>query len=216
MINITQHTYVTTNKNTLLPIYITYQTLTKNELINCHNRATIEDKFQQHFYKYSIIHTSVLEQDRHYIELLSEEDYNKLYEFILEKSKVKDDLPSILENLFTIYMDKNLQNDTWDCENCKARCLQLSRNCPLIEESTDDFVYTIKGKVFKSCPIGGTLEHQQTYNEATYSYSLYKKGLLPNKGGLFDQTDFFILSSRVIDNLVNKYEQEELEKMSNK
>jgi len=215
MINITYYTFETTLKNTLLPVFITYKTLSYNELITCYNKSIIKDKFNKKYYQYLIVNTSVIDEDKQYIDKLNEKDYNQLFELILEKSKVKENLLENIEKIFTIYSDKNLQNNTWDCENCKARNLHYSRNCPIEDvPQNDDFSYIIKGEVYKTCPIGETLKYQTEYNNAISSYNLYKKGLLPNTGGFYDQTEFFILTSKLLDGLISKYEQEELDRMN--
>ena len=212
MINTSLHTYQATHKNTLLPLYITYKTLTKQELINCQTQSTINDNFQFNYYKYLIIKTSIQEIEN--IDILNDDDYNKLFDEIIKKSKVSEDIEQVLTKTFHILSDKNSANDTWNCEVCKERGLQYSRNCPLIDEGDKDFNYIIQGEVYKSCPIGETLNTKELYNSAFYSYNLYKKGLLPNSGGFFDQTDFFVTSVSIIENLISEYEQKELEKMN--
>lgn len=95
-------------------------------------------------------------------------------------------------NIKLSFEDK-FQTDTWDCGECIRKGLDSRRNCKYrkdYEDIYDDsFVVYVDSEEYKDCPMyykdGGLL------SDIFNSYAAFDTGVLPEVGGLYDQTEFF-------------------------
>ncbi len=148
------------------------------------------------------------------IDNLSPEVIKETAEFIVTYSKVNTDFIETLEVGVDLSLDPKYQKDTWKCENCQKRKLDKTRNCGYLNEQTKDpeWEVLVRGKVYKHCPI--YMVDASLTSDAFLAYQYFKDGVLPESGGLFDQTEFFVQSSQFVSNKVAEYEQEEMKKTS--
>lgn len=111
-----------------------------------------------------------------------------------------------------IVLDKRFKKENWECEVCRKKRLDSMRNCGYLNEQDKDksFRLVVNETVYTQCPI--YFLKNELLNQALTCYSLYDKGLLPHSKGFYDQTDFFVITSKFIDNKIKDKEQRELTK----
>ena len=208
------------SKNSILPTTIVCRVLSHKELLN--NIFKYQRNGQEtNMFRYHIVYDSIVSFEsekldkKDIIELLDKEDIENLYQQVMEKSILPPDFDEKLEtNLKVVWSDK-LQGDYWSCEVCKERGLQKARACGFIpEEDRDEFMMFIEDKVFKQCPIS-VIDTELVY-KAVECYRMYDKGILPEDGGLYDQTMFFVEATKIVQQVVKEQEQKALEDSKNK
>ena len=166
---------------------------------------------------------NVLEIDKHGelqditavdINNLPPEVIKEVAEYLVTYSKVTTDFIETLEVGVDLSLDPKYKTDTWKCIVCKKRKLDKTRNCGFLNEQEKDpeWEVAVRGKVYKHCPI--YMVDASLTADAFLAYQYFKDGVLPESGGLFDQTEFFVQSSQFVSNKVAEYEQEEMKKTS--
>lgn len=139
---------------------------------------------------------------------LSIEDKN----FIIEKygliSIITGEQVSNIKNMLDILYAKPLQDENWSCDACKHKKLQEFRACGFIpeEKRSKDFTYKLKGKVYRECP-KNKLE-PFIMSQAQEAHKLFSSGLLPEAGGVGDQTMWFIEIATMVAGIVREMELE--------
>ena len=175
----------------LIGYTIEYRVLSKKELLNLTSKYYKENTPNNTF-KLNVVKTSILPKYYKFIELLSDNTINDLYEKIMKVSEVTTELINELERSFKITNSENLKSDTWNCEVCKARGLQKARNCGFLKDCDDcdkTFQIFVEGELYHQCPL--SLIDNNLLQAGYQCYFMYNKGLLPESGGMFDQTMFF-------------------------
>jgi len=173
-------------------VKLIYQTLSRRELINLTN-IYYNDNTNQSIFKYQVVLTSLVGKSKSYIEFLPDQVIEDLFNKIIEISTFDNSIISKLKKSFNISMAEELQSKTWNCETCKASgFLQKARNCGYLEDCKDcdkTFFMIVDGDEFTQCP--KSVIDNELLNIGFECYYMYNKGLLPEEGGIYDQTDFF-------------------------
>lgn len=136
---------------------------------------------------------------------------NKIKEYLVSQlfdiSTLTTKQTSNLEENISIVLDKKLQGDTWNCDNCKHRGLQTHRACPFIEkEKRQSFSMKIGSTKYTTCPIGQLDNY--VLHLASESYRLMNLNILPENGNLGEQTVWFVTAGAMYKRLLDKYEKE--------
>jgi hypothetical protein len=192
---------------------LTYRVLSKKELLQLQNKYYYEDSPTNNLFKLNIVKTAVIDFD---IDLLPDNVIDDLFVKVLSVSKITQDTLKDLKHSFDITNDKKLRGDTWNCETCKERNLQNSRNCPLLKDKKDcntDFQMLVNSELYTECPIG--LVNQDLLQSAYDCYYMYTKGHLPEEGGMYDQSEFFITVAISMYNWLKIYENDVMKMESN-
>ncbi len=134
---------------------------------------------------------------------LSVKDLDKLYSIIIEVSTITtEDMENIVEAV-TITMSDSFEDETFK--------LDKHRNCPLQDVITHDpgVFYIVDNKKIAVCPMDSL--NSGYINDAFKAYNMYDNGLLPEAGGLYDQSLFFVEISSLVKGLINKHQAAELD-----
>lgn len=148
------------------------------------------------------------------INVLTQEQIDEIYSFILSCSMYTEDIHKATSLSIKLSMEEKFSSETWDCEVCKNKGLDKARNCNFREDLDSirdpSFQLLVSGEVFTECP----LYYKDAYllSEAISCYTAYDKGILPDEGGLLDQTEFFIATSATIRDYKARLEREAIEK----
>jgi hypothetical protein len=113
-----------------------------------------------------------------------------------------------------IFLDSKYRK--WSCKDCDHREKTL-RGCTL-PEFTDEYThkpkFILEEKPIFGCPLG--LINWELLGDALDSKDYYEAGFLPDEGTILDQTDFFILSSKIAINAFNKAEADSMKEIKEK
>ena len=149
-------------------------------------------------------------------EYLNNIDYSVLLDIgtvALSLSKAENDFYEKLDVGIDLVSEEKFQTESWTCEVCKEKRLDKIRNCGYLGEKDKDkkfFVYVGENK-YSYCPIYDL--DKELVSQAFLCYAQYDKGILPEAGGLYDQTQFFVLSTQFVAMKQNAQQQKELDKM---
>lgn len=140
------------------------------------------------------------------IEILPQDYINLLSDEIIRNSLYPEGYSYQATTGLDLAMDDKFQSDDWNCEECQLRSLHKQRNCGYVdkEEWSSKFMLVVGTETFYECPMFQL--DQQTIGDMFKSYSMTELGLLPDDGGLYDQTEFFVTSSRLVKNKVKTME----------
>lgn len=135
---------------------------------------------------------------------------------IMEASSVPQDTLDTLQTSVNIKFGGTFNKETWNCDICKAKRLDKVRNCGYRDEKSKDpsFKIVADNQVYTHCPIYDV--DQDIIADAVDCYVMYDKKLLPDAGGLYDQTRFFVLSSSIITQKIREEEAKEAKKTKKK
>ncbi len=220
--------FVSDTPDSVYPLTITYKTLSKKDIINS---EYLKDSYYEralYFAEKAIIKIdNVFDEDGVVVTNATVHDLpihiiKELATEIVIKSQVPDNFIDKLILNLDITFDKNLSKDTWKCEVCKQRGLDKVRNCGYLGGNSaeknkfysKDFVVEVNGNLYTYCPIYEV--DKEILNSAFSCYEMFKNGLTPEEGGVYDQTEFFVTSSSVVSSKVSEYERKEMEKLKNK
>ncbi len=126
---------------------------------------------------------------------------------ILEMSSVSQEEFSNLQKTINIKFNKTFQAETWDCTICRDKRLDKTRNCGYLGQLTKDPTFKVHAdnQVYTHCPIYDI--DKDILADAVDCYLMYDKKLLPDAGGFYDQTRFFVFASSTV---TQKLREEEL------
>lgn len=145
---------------------------------------------------------------------LNVKEREELAKHIMNVSTLTDDIVEDMRFNLLIGMEEKLQTDTWDCTECRRKGLDLKRNCRFREDFDEvfdaSFVLILDGEEYRECPM--YYRDNKMINDLFTSYKAYDKGLLPDEGGMFDQTEFFQVAWNMVASAVNRKEAEAIEK----
>lgn len=143
-------------------------------------------------------------------------DYDILLDigfFALEMSKAPENFYSRLDLGLDLSLDEKFLTSSWRCEECQSKGIDKVRNCGFRGEQEKDkkfFVYVGENK-YTYCPIYELDEG--LVSSAFECYTFYDKGILPESGGMYDQTQFFVLSAQYVEMKSNLKQKKEIDKM---
>ena len=140
-----------------------------------------------------------------YMELLNTV---KTHFFLLEQDR-KD-----IEYIAAFLLNDKFQDESWSCQVCQKRGLDKQRNCPLFSKEKQkeyfnpSFRLPFNGENITVCPVGKIdMVKASIVSEAS---AMYQKGILPETGGMGDQTMFFGYASQLMHNKIELKKQKML------
>lgn len=190
---------------------ITYSALSHGQLMSLENLLE-QDKNKEFSYQSCRLAIQSIEDNSGNILPFSSLSPNTLddvsYQILTHSSITPDDL-KLLRTAVDIKFGKTFKGDTWNCETCQEKRLDRTRNCGYLGNQDKDSTFKVMdGKqVYTSCPIYGL--DLDILADAVDSYVMYDSKLLPDAGGLYDQTRFFVISSSVVTQKIREEEAKE-------
>ena len=198
---------------------ITFRALSHKELDALLNFSDTDDNNKLFSYQVCKIAIIEIEDDCGNIcemSALAPDVFQETAEYILDVSGVtKDEVDKLLLNI-NISFSNTFKSDSWECENCRHKKLDRIRNCGYLGDTfqNNDFSIRVGEQVYTECPI--YFIDANLLDMAIECYSLYDKNCLPDAGGLYDQTRFFVTSSKIISQKIKAEEAKELKRQKNK
>jgi len=127
---------------------------------------------------------------------LHKEDITFLYKCLIDISVVTGKQLDALNTIIDIQFNEQFSDESWDCTICQERKLDYSRACGFLPKNKRDpspFLPKVNGKRFSECPVS-TID---TYaiSQASMAYSFLNSGILPEAGGVGNQTEWFVRAS---------------------
>lgn len=150
------------------------------------------------------------------IKVLPSAIVNELLEFIFSIAMYTEEFTQALTNsLYTLY-NPRFHGESWNCTVCQARRLDRQRNCPFLPKEDHDpqVNYPTYSGIVLECPIG-SIDTLIT-NKAIEAYKYREQSLLPEDGGIRNQTLFFMLASQKVEEISNYYERKRQENSKSK
>lgn len=199
-------------------ILVTFSALSHGQLLSL--EGLIEDKRHSEFTyqscKLAIKSILSIKGEEVPFTELSPKSLQDISTTILEMSSTPQDAMDNLTMSVNIKFGGDFQGETWDCEVCQGKRLDRTRNCGYRgeKELLDDFKIIADNQVYTYCPIYDV--DVSVLADAVDSYVMYDKQLLPDSGGLYDQTRFFVLSSSIVKNKLREEEHKEAKKQERK
>lgn len=130
----------------------------------------------------------------------------KLAKSIIEVSLVKEEIITKIRTNIALVMDSKYHSDTWDCEVCKSRSLDSVRNCKFRSDYSkifdSSFELLVDSVKYDHCPM--YYKDSELVSDVFNCFHGWEQGILPEAGGLVDQTEFFMVATA----LVRKYKNE--------
>jgi hypothetical protein len=220
-------TYPASSQDEFYPLTIYYRTLTKKELYTSLFLKDSPFELAIHICSMAITKIENVIVEGEFVEKPDIHDLpsaviTDLSAVVLHSSQFPAELHEKLTSNLDVYLDKNLQKDTWSCDVCKKRGLDKVRNCGYLggndkeknKNYTDSFIIDVNGVLYTHCPIYDV--DTNLLNEALTCHNMFSKGLLPEQGGVYDQTEFFVISSSIVASKMSEYEHREMEKLKAK
>lgn len=143
------------------------------------------------------------------IKVLPTEIINDILGFIFSTSMYNASfVDSLSSSLYTLY-NPRFAGESWQCSYCQRRKLDEQRNCPFLPTEGHDsqITYPTVDGVVTQCPIG-TVD-KPLADKALEAYVYRDQALLPEDGGIRNQTVFFMLASQKVKEVVNYYSEQE-------
>jgi len=130
--------------------------------------------------------------------------------FILKIGMYNQEFISKLEDSLHAVSNPRFQDESWNCKTCQKRRLDRQRNCPFLpKEDHDSLVtYPTHSGITTICPIGNA--DISLVNMAIEARNYKSQALLPEDGGIRNQTVFFMIASQKVDEITNFYEQQRI------
>ena len=212
------HFFVPSRYEDNISLEVRYRALSHKELLGL---TEFLDTGRHNQFSYEVCKVAIIDIENSLgeplkIKNLSPEVIKEIATEILEASSVTEvDLDKLNSNL-NITFDSKFKTETWDCVVWKAKRLDRVRNCGFRNEKdkNPDFSVLVGNQPYKYCPIYDV--EPTLLNNALECYAMYDKNLLPDAGGLYDQTRFFVTASSLIDKKIMEEQQKEMKKNKQK
>jgi hypothetical protein len=201
-------------------VQVTYRALSFKEL---NSLTDFLQSGRHNLFNYQVCKTAILEiedvnGDTLQLADLTPEIIKDTSMLILEVSSLSEDDYNKLQLTIDIAFDNTFKGDSWKCEVCQYKKLDRIRNCGIRGEHetkpNKDFSVMVGKQLYRHCPIYEVEPY--LLDAAIESYNMYDKNLLPDEGGLYDQTKFFIIASRLVKQKLDEEQAKELKKLKNK
>jgi hypothetical protein len=143
------------------------------------------------------------------VKQLSNEDIDTLYDALQKTSRVSAEQLNALSSMIDIQFNQAYQDETWSCEVCRAKKLDASRGCGYLEpkdRDTSPYLPRINGVRPLICPISEF--DSFILSQASTAYSFLSSGVLPEDGGIGNQTDWFVKVSLLYKRKLKEAEQQ--------
>ena len=110
-----------------------------------------------------------------------------------------------------------LEGKRYDCEECKRRGYYKERNCdggdpPRPQIRTKEVRFLVGGQILHFCP--QTLLFNEEVIEGLQAFAYWKKGVPYTDGGLTNQPAWIVDLMLELQNLENKYQEEQIKRIS--
>ena len=207
-LRVTKGTYYYTPSKYLdtTQLQVVFRSLSYTESLSLY--PLIEDN-QENLFAYQVCRTAIIDVitvtgTTVSIDTLSPLDIKEIANKIIEVSYVQTEESSKLTSSIDVAFTEKLQTESWKCDYCQEKGLDKVRNCGYLSEDqhSDDFTLQVGGNTYKKCPI--YYVDDDLLSSALESYRLYENKQLPDEGGLYDQTHFFVLASKLVDNKIKE------------
>jgi hypothetical protein len=155
-------------------------------------------------------HTIVLKQ-------LPPSDINFLYDKLTSISILTPEQQANINDMLEIQFNSQFREDSWDCKVCQKKKLDYNRACGYLPEDKRDpapMLPRVNGKIFTQCPIS-TIDGYVT-SQATKAHELFINGVLPETGGIAEQTDWFVKVALLYKRKIAEAESKAIEEARNK
>jgi len=143
---------------------------------------------------------------------LSLSDLHFLHDRVLELSVVTQDQMKAMRDMLDIQMHKDFSDDTWNCIVCKAKGLDYARACGFLDKDKRDpkpLLPIVAGKRYTECPIASL--DTFVLNQMALAHNLMELGVLPEAGGLGNQSDWFVQAALIYKRKMVSMEQQALD-----
>lgn len=151
------------------------------------------------------------------IDQLPSQDLHYLYEQLIKVSTLSQEQSSNLSDMLEIQFNPQFSEDSWDCAICQEKKLDYARGCGFLPEDKRDpspALPKIGSRRFTVCPIS-SIDIYVT-NQASLAYQLYTQGVLPEAGGVGNQTEWFIKTALLYKRKVSQAEKRAMDDRKNK
>ena len=207
------YTYIATLYHNIHPFTFKLKPMSYKQILD------IEDFLQekQTLISIEVYNSNVIEVYKNDIlidkELVPYEIKKQVGSYILDISQLTNKELETLTLSIEIKFDNKFQTDNWNCKVCQRKKLDRVRNCGYRNEKNKlkDFSLIIGNKLYTYCPIYDV--DKELLGKAIECYNLYEKGFLPEKGGLYDQTQFFIIASTLVSEKIQKEKEKEIKEL---
>ena len=138
---------------------------------------------------------------------LSISDIGFLYKELATISIVTTEQHEELSAMLDIQFNPVFQDESWDCKTCQERKLDYSRGCGFLAENARDLsplLPRIKGIRYTQCPISSI--DAFVANQASKAHTMLINSVLPESGGIGDQTDWFVKAALLFKRKVSEAE----------
>ncbi len=134
---------------------------------------------------------------------LPPKDIKYLHDRLLGMSILTPEQTSELSDMLDIQFNSAFKDDTWGCQLCQEKKLDYSRGCGFLPEDKRDpapMLPRVNGKRPLICPIS-TID-SYVLHQASRAYTMLDAGILPEAGGLGQQTEWFVKSALMYKNKI--------------
>lgn len=152
-----------------------------------------------------------------FIKQLEPSDVKFLYDKLISISTVTQDQLDELDDMLSIQFNPQFSDDSWNCKICQEKKLDFNRGCGFLPEDKRDpspALPRIGIRRFTQCPIS-TIDAYVT-NKASMCHSLFSEGILPESGGVGEQTEWFIKVALLYKRKIAEAERNALDNQKNK
>ncbi len=192
----------TLDDDTLSPLQIHFKALTQRQLDFFRSLKTTNTlSYQSFFLNEAIIKIeNVLSTDGKSMnispDMLPKNIKDTLFNIIKDVSVVTKDIFDKIKLNISLFTEDKFNTDTWDCDICREKGLDKARNCKfnnnLQEDYDNTFFVIVDGEKYEHCPM--FYKNNDLMAAIVDSYNLFSVGILPEVGGIADQTEFFGLA----------------------
>ena len=152
-----------------------------------------------------------------FVSQLASSDVAFLYDALMDISVVTPEQHEELSIMLDIQFAPTFQEDSWDCRVCQEKGLDYARGCGFLDEDKRDLnplLPRINGTRFTKCPISSI--DAFVANQASKAHTMFVAGVLPESGGLGNQTDWFVKASLLFKRKLSAMESAMYEERKNK
>ena len=148
------------------------------------------------------------------VEQLPSKDVVYLYRKLQEISMVSNEQLQELGKMLDIRFNPMFSGESWDCTVCQEKGLDYSRACGLLPKEKRDpkpVLPRVNGMLCTECPIA-TIDNY-VVSQAVMAYTLFDAGVLPEAGGVGNQTEWFVRASLMYKRKVAEAERAAMDKI---
>jgi len=128
-----------------------------------------------------------------FIKQLPKADKEFLLQSILKISVLDNEQYTNISNMLAVKFHPSYSDESWDCTVCQKKGLDYSRGCPKLDPSKRDktpILPKVGAQSFVECPVG--VSDDYVAYQAYQAYNFLNNGMMPEAGGIGDQTEWFV------------------------